>query len=212
VLVHPIRGNSDARPFQGRTWHDAMMELRDLRNFCTHHDITLIFDEVQTGSGRTGAYTYGQAIGVRPDILTLGKGIAMGVPMGAMLARGEYANVFTPGTHFSTFGGNPLCCQFLEQMLGWLQTPGNLDQVNDLGRLIVNEIRKMKHVSNARAQGMLIAADLDIDNKVLATRCQDKGLLIGCFRPVLKLTPPLNISMAELSKGLSILASCLEAM
>lgn len=215
VMVSPVFGNNDVRPFQGDTWVAGAANLGLLRVWCNQRDIPLIFDEVQSGAGRCGGVTYADVLGSDPaDIITLGKGIAMGAPVGAVLARGEYATVLTPGSHFSTFGGNPLCCEFLIGMLRWLQADGNLGRADAVGKTITDALDGHPHVKAIRRQGALVAVDIDADVLALAQRCEDHGLLLGAFRHgpgPLKITPPLNIDSMALRQGLRVLCEQLAA-
>lgn len=201
VILAPVFGNNDVRVYTDG-W------LKQLREYTERHDILLIFDEVQTGSGRTGQPTYAQKINVKPDIITLAKGVGMGCPVGAVLARAEVAAAFTPGSHFSTFGGNPLSAVFVNGMIDWLETPGNLDAVEINGRRIRQELEKFGWPRNVRGEGMLIAFDIDIDGLEFSKRCLAEGLLIGAFRPgagPVKITPPLNTNVGYIQVGLDIM-------
>jgi len=201
IILAPCFGNNDIREYPDG-W------LKDLREFCDNNGILLIFDEVQTGSGRTGMMTYAQRCGVKPDIMTLAKGIGMGAPVGAMLASADIAEVFTPGTHFSTFGGNPLSCAFVNGMLDWLERPGNLESVNRKGEFIKETLQRFGWAKNIRGPGMLIGFDIDIDTSEFAARCLENQLLIGAFRKgpgAVKISPPLNIEKEDIIKGLTIL-------
>lgn len=197
VILAPVFGNNDVRSYP-EGW------LKKLRDYTTKHGILLIFDEVQTGSGRTGNYTFAQKIGVDPDVITLAKGIGMGCPVGAMLAKADIADAFTPGSHFSTFGGNPLSCVFVNGMLDFLEQPLMLGTINVNGDLIKAELNAMGWPKNVRGEGMLIAFDIEKDGVDFSLKCLDEGLLIGAFRkgpgPV-KITPPLNIGGSALREG-----------
>lgn len=207
VILAPVFGNNDVVVYP-----DGWLE--ELRDYTTRNGILLIFDEVQTGAGRAGLhYTYAQRVGVEPDILTLGKGVAMGVPTGVCLARGEVAEAFTPGTHFSTFGGNPLCCAFVNAMLDWT-TPDNLELVEQKGHTIRDGMAELGWARNVRGLGMLLAFDLDKDCLEFSRECLKRGLLVGAFRPgpgPVKVTPPLNITRSDAAKGITIMAEAYEA-
>lgn len=203
VMLAPVFGNNDVREY-------PVDFLKRLRQWCDETGTLLVFDEVQTGSGRTGRMTYAQKIDVKPDILCLAKGVACGAPVGATLFRGAVAHTFTPGSHFSTFGGNPFSCVMVNAMLDWLLDEKNLWTVDVKGRKIKEEIAKQDtFAENIRGAGMLIAFDTPADSLVLAQECESRGLLIGAFRegpgPV-KITPPLNISETEIERGVGILA------
>lgn len=201
VLLSPVFGNNDVRELDERF-------LRDLAHFCRRNETALIFDEAQTGAGRTGGrgLTYGQKVGVAPDIVAIAKGIAMGAPIAATLARGPIALAFTPGTHFSTFGGNPLCTTALNGMLDWLED--NHERADWLGEELKKRLRQLVWPQNVRGPGALMAFDVDVDTKALAAACLEEGLLIGAFRPgpgPVRLTPPLNILVDEVAEGMEML-------
>lgn len=207
VILSPIFGNNDVRvPDYG--W------LKDLRQYTESNNILLIFDEVQTGMGRCGGFTYGQLCGIKPDILTLAKGVGMGFPVGAMLASEKVANAFTPGSHFSTFGGNPASCLYVSVMLDWLKTEGNLKSIREKGEIIKGTLEINLDV-DVRGEGMLLAFDSQVECLDLADRCLQRGLIVGAFRkgpgPV-KITPPLNIELEDLNEGLIILCEVYKEM
>lgn len=189
--------------------------LRDLRAYCDKHGILLIFDEVQTGSGRTGGrLTYGQKIGVMPDIVALAKGVAMGLATGACLARGDAANAFTPGSHFSTFGGQPVAMAFVNGMLDYLLSPGAVDDIDDKGAYIRGKLAELRWPRDIRGAGMLNGFDIDKDKMAFAAECFKRNLLVGAFRPgpgPVKLTPPLNIRRSEIDWGMAVMAEAYEA-
>ena len=201
VILAPVFGNNDVIEYpQG--W------LQQLRSYTEENGILLIFDEVQTGAGRCGAMTYAQKIGVKPDIITMAKGLAAGAPCGAMLAREGIAEAFTPGSHFSTFGGGPLTMAFLNGMLDWLLLPGRLEGINSGGKMITDVLATHDWAHNVRGTGMLIAYDSDADTVELAKLCAAEQVLIGAFRvgpgPV-KTTPPLNMSSSTIIRGIEAL-------
>lgn len=194
VMLAPVFGNNDIRVYPD-LW------LESLRKFCDDNELYLIFDEVQSGSGRSGAPTYGQRIGVRPDILCLGKGVAMGAPVGACLSKGLD---FSPGSHFSTFGGNPLSAAFVNGMLDYL-SGDEYHTAMERADVLRAHFQNRHWAKNVRGVGALIAFDFERDTLQLSEACMDEGLLIGAFRsgpgPV-KITPPLNISMDEIEAGM----------
>lgn len=208
VLLAPVFGNNDVIVYPDG-W------LAELKAYCDHHDILLIFDEVQSGSGRTGGrITYGQKVRVLPDILTLAKGVAMGVSCGACLARGDAAEAFTPGSHFSTFGGQPLQSAFVNGMLDYLLAVGTIEDINvkgDYMRQLFAE--KLPWARNIRGTGLLTAFDIDIEKLAFAQSCLDKDLLVGLFRGgpgAVKITPPLTITVEEIKWGVDVLAAAYE--
>jgi acetylornithine/N-succinyldiaminopimelate aminotransferase len=204
IIMAPVFGNNDVMEYGADFLHSIQV-------FAKEHGIVLIFDEVQTGSGRTGAKSYSQLKGLSPDLITLAKGVAMGAPVGACLARGTLANVLRPGTHFSTFGGNPLSCAFVNGMMDWLAHSGNLLRVNQIGAAMRSRLAEAG-LKNVRGPGMLIAFDYEGDTLELAKRCRARNLLIGAFRSgpgAVKITPPLNITLSEVEAGMIRLLGCL---
>lgn len=206
VLVSPVRGNNTVDPV-------PLADLQHLREMCSQHDVALIFDEVQSGSGRTSEFmTYHQKIRVKPDVVTLAKGLAMGAPVAATLARGAFAEVFTPGTHFSTFGGNPFSCAMLHGMLDWVEQSGGRSEL--IGMAAEQYLKQLPDVVGFRRAGALIAFDHP-NPLALADLCLEYGLLIGAFRDgpgVVKITPPLNISARDMGDGLNIMSNALGAL
>jgi acetylornithine/N-succinyldiaminopimelate aminotransferase len=207
VIVAPIFGNGDVRLYDGKT-------LQWLRQYTADNEIILIFDEVQTGAGRSGYINYAQGIGIIPDVVCMAKGMAMGAPVGSMLARGEVADAFTPGSHFSTFGGSPFASVFVSAMLDWL-TPENLADVRSKGAYLRQELENAPWAKNVRGDGLLNAFDIDVDVREFADRCLRIGLILGVFRDgpgVIKITPPLNVTMDELKMGLMIMGTVYREM
>jgi acetylornithine/N-succinyldiaminopimelate aminotransferase len=197
IMISPVFGNNDVRvPDDG--W------LKELRAYTSENNMLLAFDEVQSGSGRTGAMTYAQKIGVKPDIITLAKGIGMGMPVGVMLATEEVAKAFTPGSHFSTFGGNPASVAAVTAMLDWLSLPESFTQIIGKGEIIRGRLREAG-AKGVRGAGMLNAFDIDTCGLEFASDCLEEKLLVGAFRPgpgPVKITPPLNIESDVLDEGL----------
>lgn len=207
VLIAPVFGNGDVRPAP-EGW------LEELREYTSRHGVLLVFDEVQTGSGRVGAPTMAQKLGIKADIICLAKGVAMGCPVGAILATEEVAKAFTPGCHFSTFGGNPLSCAYTRTMMEWL-TEENMESVALKGAHIRTALEELGWAKNVRGVGMLNAFDIDVDGIDFSLACLERGLLVGAFRkgsgPV-KITPPLNIGWREISVGIEIMDDAYKSM
>lgn len=198
VLMSPVLGHHDVMPYTRK-------QLQSIRDYCDEHGILLIFDEVQSGSGRTGAHLYAQKVGVMPDVVALGKGIACGFPAAACLARGDAAETFTPGTHYSTFGGSPSSCVFVNAMLDYL-TPQFLASVDERGEFIRNEMRKLGWFRTVIGEGLMIAGYADIDAKEFAERCEKENLIIGAWRTnPIRVSPVLDISYEDIEKGIRIM-------
>lgn len=185
VLLCPIQCNNDVGMYP-EGW------LAELREYTKRHGILLIFDEVQTGAGRTGAWTFARLKDIRPDIVAMAKGLGMGVPVGACLAVEEVANAFTPGVHFSTFGGNPMACVFMNALLDYL-THDRLCSIQELGFYFRRRLVGFDWASNVRGAGFMLAFDTRWHAQDFATAAEAEGLIIGAWRPQpVKLTPPLN--------------------
>ena len=172
-------------------------------------------DEVQTGVGRTGTYLASDWLGFKPEVVTLAKGIAGGVPMGACLFRGKAAEVFVAGDHQSTFAGNPLACAAGLVVLDTVSDPAFLDRVNHAGDYIRGAIASwnLPIVKNVRGKGLMIGTQIDPSIKPfdIEVRCLEKGLCTTTAgSDVVRFLPPLNISDKEIDEGLAIFKSVLE--
>ena len=172
-------------------------------------------DEVQTGVGRTGTYLASDWLGFKPEVVTLAKGIAGGVPMGACLFRGKAADVFVAGDHQSTFAGNPLACAAGLVVLETVSDPAFLDRVNHAGDYIRGKISSwnLPVVKDVRGRGLMIGTQIDPSVKPfdIEVRCLEKGLCTTTAgSDVVRFLPPLNISDKEIDEGLAIYKSVLE--
>jgi acetylornithine/N-succinyldiaminopimelate aminotransferase len=209
VIVEPIQGESGVRvPPAGF--------LQGLRDLCDEHSALLIFDEVQTGAGRTGhLYAY-QGAGVVPDALTSAKGLGGGVPVGAMLAKEEYA-ALGPGNHGSTFGGNPLAMAAVRAVLGVVDDPGFLEEVRVKGTILKSALGKVAEQvpgAEVRGEGLLIGVELgpEVAPRVFE-RCLESGLLVNLIGgSVIRLAPPLTVSRSEIRYALDFFRSCVSAV
>ncbi len=175
----------------------------------------VMVDEVQTGIGRTGTFLASDALGINPEVVTLAKGIAGGVPMGACLFRGKAANVFESGDHQSTFAGNPLACAAGLVVLQIVSSQEFLDRVNNAGDAIRGAVASWNNplVKDVRGKGLMIG--IQIDTKVnpldIKKKCLEKGLCVtSAGSDVIRFLPPLNISDKEINEGLEIFKNVLE--
>ena len=203
VLVEPIQG-------EGGINLTTMQYLRDLREVCDRQGWLLMVDEVQCGLGRTGKWFVYQHAGIEPDVVLLAKGLASGVPIGACLARGAAASVFKPGTHGSTFGGNPLACAAALATLAAIEDEGLMKNAQAVGGLILSGLREglagVAGVTEIRGQGLMIGVELDRPCGDLVNRALDQGLLINVTMDnVIRLLPPLVMNEGEARGVLSIL-------
>ena len=180
-------------------------------------DILLILDEIQTGVGRTGTLFAYEQYGIEPDIMTLAKGLASGMPIGAILAK-DRASVFTPGEHGSTFGGNPVACAAGYATLKFIienDVAGNAKRVGEYFMTGLEKFKqKFQFITEVRGRGLLIAIEFsrDIANSVVKA-CLDRGLLVNRVKPsALRFMPPLIIGNGEVDEALGILDEALSSI
>jgi acetylornithine/N-succinyldiaminopimelate aminotransferase len=214
ALVSPQTAGIMLEPIQGEGGvHVADREyLKNLRDLCSERDILLIFDEVQTGMGRTGTLFAYEQLGVAPDILTLAKGLGGGMPIGACLAKESAAAVFTPGTHASTFGGNPLACAAALAVCRVLLEGRVLEQAKRMGEYLAKGLADCKDrhraVRDVRGLGLLQGMELDIDAKAVVADCLARGLLVNATSErVLRFVPPLIITPGEIDRLIETLTA-----
>jgi acetylornithine aminotransferase len=203
VLVEPIQG-------EGGINISAMQYLRELREICDRHGWLLMVDEVQCGLGRTGKWFVYQHAGVRPDVVLLAKGLASGIPIGACLARGPAAEVFQPGTHGSTFGGNPLACAAALATLQAIENDGLMENAERIGGILLEGLHRALDaragVVEVRGRGLMIGVELDRPCGELVAQALAAGLLINVtMDKVVRLLPPLVMSEPEAREVLAIL-------
>lgn len=182
---------------------------------CQAHNILVIVDEVQTGFGRTGQLFASQNYSFVPDIMTLAKGIANGIPAGALYAKTAVAQAFTPGSHGSTFGGNYLAMAASEAVINTMTAEGFLAQVDATSINLVSELQllteKFPFFKTVRGQGLLIGIECDSAVADFITACRKEGLLVlSAGTNVLRLLPPLTITTVELNKAIAILTKVLK--
>ena len=203
VLLEPVQGEGGVNVASGHY-------LEGAKALCEEHGALLIFDEVQTGIGRTGRMFAYERYGVVPDIITLAKALGGGFPIGAMLARGEVAETFQPGDHASTFGGNPLACAAALATLEEIIEGGVVEYVNAVGNMLYKKLvelaGKYEFVKDVRGMGLLLGMELAIEGKAIVDGCREKGLLINCVNNnVLRFIPPLTIDSFDVKCAVKIL-------
>lgn len=177
---------------------------------CAKRDILTICDEVQTGVGRTGKFLASMWFDVKPNITTLAKGIAGGVPIGVCMADEKCCDVLSAGTHGSTFGGNPICCAGGMAVLDTVLEDGFLDEVIKKGEYIKEKLSDIEEIEGFDGLGMMIGVRLKSKKAAeVCKQCLDNGLLILTAKTKLRFLPPLNISYEELDKGIKILKDIL---
>lgn len=188
--------------------------LKEVRRICDEKDILMILDEVQTGYGRTGELFAYKLFGVVPDIMTLSKSIAGGIPMGAVVAVEKAASLFTPGTHGSTFGGNPLACAAALVVIKEMTKDGFLQSVKDKGALLKDYLNKnLPDTCKVKGEGLLIGVKTPYQPKDVSDACIKNHLLIvTAGNNSVRLYPPLNISDEELLKGAEVFVSTIKEL
>jgi acetylornithine/N-succinyldiaminopimelate aminotransferase len=210
ILVEPIQGEGGVLP-------PSPGYLAGLRALCDENALLLILDEVQTGIGRTGKMFAYQHAGVLPDVATIAKGVAGGVPAGVVLATDAAAAHFVPGDHGSTFGGNALASAAIVAVLDAIEREGLLENAAAAGARLVAGLEKVrgKHplLLEVRGAGLLVGADLSIEAAPVVEACLARGLLVNSVRPkTLRFAPPLVVSEAEVDRALEILDEALAAL
>ncbi|HSO80215.1 MAG TPA: aspartate aminotransferase family protein, partial [Chromatiaceae bacterium] len=209
VLVEPIQG-------EGGINIPAPDYLPRLRAICDRQGWLLMLDEIQTGMGRTGRLFAHQHTGIQPDVMTLAKGLANGVPIGACLARGVAATLLGPGSHGSTFGGNPLACRAASVVLETLESEGLVDRAADLGNQVKTSFRqalaRQPGVRDIRGLGLMIGIELDRPCAELVGQALEAGLLINVTAErVIRLLPPLILETGQVELLVDQLARLIAA-
>ena len=204
IMLEPIQG-------EGGVHVADRVYLKQVRDLCSKKDVLLIFDEIQTGMGRTGTLFAYEQLGVRPDIMTLAKALGGGVPIGACLATDSVAKAFSPGSHASTFGGNPLACAAGLAVCRALLEGGVLDHARRMGEYFAKGLSdcQARHrvVREVRGLGLLRGMDLDMDAKAVVSECLVRGVLINATgEHVLRFVPSLIITEADIDRLLDTLA------
>ncbi len=208
VLLEPVQG-------EGGLHFPAPGYLKDLKALCRQKKLLLIFDEVQSGLGRTGTLFAYEQEGVSPDIMTLAKALANGLPMGAMLATDEVAQAFTPGSHATTFGGGPLVASAALATLKVISEPDFLEKIRDTGTYLLARFAELKErfsfIKEVRGRGLMVGMELDMPGAQFVTRCLEKGAVINCTHDtVLRFVPPLIAGRAEVNRMAGILEDVFE--
>jgi len=210
VMLEPVQG-------EGGVNLPSDNYLTAVRRWCDQKGILLILDEIQTGMGRMGTLFAYEQYGIEPDIMTLAKGLASGIPIGAILAK-DKASVFTPGEHGSTFGGNPVACAAGYATLKFIIDNDVAGKVKRVGQYLASGLEKLKQkfqfITDVRGRGLLLAMEFSSDiahSAVMA--CLDRGLLVNQLKPnALRFMPPLIIGNEEVDEALGILDEALSTI
>ena len=189
--------------------------LTSMRRLCNDKKILLIFDEVQTGMGRTGRIFCYKNFGIEPDIMTLAKSLGGGFPIGAMVVKKEYADVLQPGTHATTFGGSPLACAAALATFEAIDKEKLLNNAVITGSHLFKRLGELKKrhamIRQVRGMGLMAALELEIDGKAIYEECLQKKLLINCTQGnVLRIMPPLIVREREIDRAVGILDEVLK--
>ncbi len=206
LLLEPIQGESGIRPLDPDY-------VRAAAALCAERDVLLMLDEIQSGVGRTGTFLAGEAYGVRPDVVTLAKGLAGGVPIGAVLGNEKTMDVLGSGDHGSTFGGNPLAAAAGLAVLSVVDDPVFLADIRRRGERLSAAIRAWKHplVLETRGRGLMIGVDLGVDAWPVLEKALAAGLVLLSAGPkTLRLLPPYVITDEEIDHGLKLLKAVLD--
>jgi acetylornithine/N-succinyldiaminopimelate aminotransferase len=207
ILVEPIQG-------EGGVNVPPVGYLEGLRELADRHKLLLIFDEVQTGMGRTGRWYAHQHWGVRPDAVTLAKALAGGVACGGLIARPEVAEKLRPGTHAATFGGNPLACAAALAAIETIDSEGLLARAEVLGARFKDRFEALKErcplIKEVRVKGVMIGVELTVDGTPVVRACMERRLLVNCTHTtVIRLLPALTLTDGEMEEGCGILEEVL---
>src|SRR5437588_3360877 len=200
IIIEPIMGEGGVRVVPSEF-------LRALRRLCDEHRLLLVFDEVQTGVGRTGEFFAYQRCGVTPDIMALAKALGGGFPLGACLATAEAAKGMTTGTHGSTFGGNPLAMAAAGAVLDVMLADGFLDRVRRVALVLKQKLAEIKDrypavVAEVRAEGLLVGLRTSVPNSELVDELRaEKMITVAAGDNVVRLLPPLIVSESEIAEG-----------
>ena len=210
VMVEPIQG-------EGGIQVPDQNYLASLREICDENDWLLILDEIQTGNGRTGQYFCYQSSGIKPDVVTLAKGLGNGIPIGVCLARGKAAEVLGPGNHGSTFGGNPLSCAVAITVVDQIEKLDLARRAGELGDRMMGEFRQrlsdLNCVKDIRGMGLMIGIELNSPCGDLVAKGLEKGILINVAADnVIRLLPPLTITDDEAEQICEIVCQLVEAV
>jgi acetylornithine/N-succinyldiaminopimelate aminotransferase len=211
ILIEPVQGEGGVRSAPNSFF-------RALRDLCDEHGMLLAFDEVQTGMGRTGELFAYKRLGVKPDVMSLAKALGGGFPIGACLATAEAASGMTPGSHGSTFGGNPLAIAAANAVLDVMLQPGFFDKVQKMSLLLKQKLasvvdRYPSVLSEVRGEGLLVGVKAVVPSGDLVNALRDQKLLtVGAGENVVRFLPPLIVTEAELEESVTRLERACAAL
>ena len=207
ILVEPVQG-------EGGVNIPDPSYLKNLKSLCKKNNLLLIFDEVQTGFGRSGKLFAHELFKTKPDIMTLAKALGGGMAIGAMAATNRVMKSFVPGSHAATFGGNPLACAAALASLKVITGNGFLKKASETGTYFSECLQKLAQqhstIKDVRGKGMILAIELDKPGAQVVLDCMEKGFLINCIQQnILRFLPPLNISRKDINSLMPVLSKSL---
>ena len=204
VMLETIQG-------EGGVYPPKADYLKKVRELCDKHGALLILDEIQAGIGRSGKFFAYEKYGVKPDIVTLAKGLAGGVPIGAFIVTEKVANAFHPGDHGTTFGGNPLACAAANVVLDTVPTENFLKNVVDVGNYFKEKLIELQKkypsvIKEVRGEGLILGAELNFEGREIVNEVLSKGAIINCTSgKVLRFVPPLIIEKSHVDKVVGLI-------
>lgn len=181
--------------------------VTNIADYCNKNDVLLIIDEVQTGNGRTGSLYAFQQFGITPDIVTTAKGLGGGLPIGATMLGAKTESVLTPGSHGSTFGGNPVCCAGAYNIISRIDDK-LLADVKAKSEYIFSELSGAKGIKTVSGMGLMVGLETEKDAKEIVALCREKGVLVLTAKTKVRLLPPLNITAEELETAVNVIKEC----
>ena len=210
IMIEPVQGEGGVRI-------PPASYLKGLRELADQHDLLLIFDEVQTGCGRTGKWFGYQYFDVTPDVITLAKSLCGGVAAGAMMTTAEIAPSLRPGMHAATFGGNPIAAAAGIATIETIEEEGLLENVVSLSEFFKSRFEELKTqcqwIREIRTAGMMVGVELDVDGTPVVQKCLERNLLINCTQGnVIRLLPAMNLSMEQAEQGCDVVCEELSAL
>lgn len=207
IMVEPVQGEGGVIPATEEFLHG-------LRKLCDEKNMLLLFDEVQTGWGRTGALMSYMDVGVKPDCVSMAKAMGGGMPIGAMCTSAKLALTFGPGAHGSTYAGNPVCCAASYAQISQIINDKLPENAKQTGEYFMDMLRRLPKVKEVRGKGLMIGVEFNKDIAMtIKYNAADEGLLLTAVRPsVIRLVPPLNITVEECNMAFDILNKVIEEL
>lgn len=205
IMIELIQGEGGVVPV------DAAY-VKEIERICQEKDLVFVIDEIQTGISRTGTFLCYEQYGVKPDVVSLAKGIAGGLPLGAVMMNEKTAHVLGFGQHGSTFGGNPVSCAGANYVLDRVMRPEFLEEVNQKGAYLKEKLEGIRQIKMVTGMGLMLGAELEegLTAGEVAAKCAEAGLLVLTAKTRLRFLPPLTISCEEIDRGVEILKRVLE--